>query len=116
MGNVNGSENKNSCTRAEEKRSLNNADSRQSGLFRRSSCNTGHKQKRVSRKDDSRTKNFGGDSTAGGMLRHLISNYREQVAQKDLEIQVALEEKIKLETKIKELESLRIELETASPE
>jgi hypothetical protein len=68
------------------------------------------------RKDDSRSENFGGDSTVGGMLRHLISNYREQVAQKDLEIQTALEEKTWLETKIEELESLTTELETSSPE
>jgi hypothetical protein len=116
MGNVNGSKNKNRYTRSKEERSINNADSRKSGLFRCSSANVGHKQKRISRANDSCSKNLCGDSTAGGMLRHLISIYREQVAQKDLEIENALQERTRLETKIKELESLGVEIGVVSAE
>lgn len=50
------------------------------------------------------------------MLRHLISNYREQVAQKQLEIDRASEEKRILEIKIKELEALENSLNKCSQE
>ncbi|BAZ38673.1 hypothetical protein NIES4101_46130 [Calothrix sp. NIES-4101] len=116
MGNVDGSKNKNRNTWTKEKRSVNDVDPRESRIFRHSGSRTGNKSQRIRRAHGSRSKRFDRDTTIGGMLRHLISNYREQVAQKQLEIDRASEEKRILEIKIKELEALENSLNKCSQE
>lgn len=110
MGNINGEANKDSRTRTKEKRRYSNFDTRK---YRDVGCQSrsfGYKSKRADRKDGSFSQVIDGDSTVGGMLRHLIKVHREQVAQMDAEIARMSSEKSKLEAKISDLEVLESEI------
>lgn len=110
MVNIDGSKNKDSCTWSKEKRRYRYA-------YARKHRNTGYEgrrfryqQKRTNRANGSDSKILNGDSTAGGMLRHLISDYREQVAKLSAEIARMSSAKDALELKIKDLELLENEI------
>jgi hypothetical protein len=105
------------------------ADTGGEGNARSQGENARHQQERIDRAYSARSSIvFPGISIAGGMLRQLISDYRDQMATKvneihrideerrrlDTEKQRLNEDKEKLEFRIKEFEALQNQLELES--
>lgn len=110
MGNINGKKNQDRDIWAKEKRCNRYVDSGRCRYLRCKGGRFGDKSQRTNRKNGSFSRFFNGDTSAGGMFRHLISYHREQVAALDLEIQRISTEKSKHEVKIQEIEALLSEL------
>nr|WP_230968094.1 hypothetical protein [Nostoc sp. WHI] len=117
-----GTTNEKAATRSEEKGSNANTDTRRRGNAERESQGNGYQQERDDRTYSERTSILSlGISITGGMLRQLISDYRDQLAAKKEEIQKHYDEirqlngeAEKIESRIQEFESLQIQLEKQS--
>lgn len=119
MGNIDGKEDKDSGTRAEEERLYAYAHAGRGGNVGCQSQGSGNQQKRIDRENSQKPSIFSFRiSDIGGMLRQLISDYRDQVAKKKHQIQRIEEEKQRLndetqqlEARIQEFEALQEDLE-----
>ena len=99
--------------RAEEKKCNVHPDTRWGGSSRRESEINGVQQKRNDREDCSRSDIFRfGQRIAGGMLRQLIEEYKDQVATKKDAIERLASEIERLTTRIEEFESLEKQIDS----
>lgn len=115
MGNKDGTKNKDSCPRDEEKRRNSNSYSRRSRTTRFKSPNIRYQSKRANRTDCTGASNISfRDRANGGVVDQLIDEYRDQVDLKKCAIRKLEVEIEQLESRINDFEQIRISLNQTS--
>jgi chromosome segregation ATPase len=112
-----GTTNEKADARTEEEKLELNIVPRRSGIARSEGENAGNQQERDHRANSTRSSIFSpGTAVTGGMLDHLIDEYRDQMATKESELERLKDEIKRLAARIKEFEALRQELKKQSEE
>lgn len=117
MGNIDGAENNTRCTWPEKERLHRLFNSRRSGDTRCQSKLIGNQSQRTNRANSAQPLVLDtGKTIPGGMLRQLISDYRDQVARKQALIEQTENEIDFLQSRIAQFEELAEELEEPTEE